>query len=482
MAYASSVLRPSAQTSAVPVLAVAGLAMLGVVGGVALALGELDALYICLSVIAALGIFYDFRVGAILLTLLLPIEPSSLFPHSLGGVKGLNPMNVLEAATLVSFLLHAKAGEITRLVPPRLFWLYLAPIAVGGVIGAQHVDQIPDVFGDDMAIAFVTDAAGYLRDFLLKPMTIVLVGLLLGAAAARSKKPQQFLIPIIASVWIIALLEIQYVVFSGVGLGQLASADARNFFAGMGMHANELGRVFALAYGLLLFMWAETKSPALKIVLMATMATVALALLLTFSRGAFLGFVIVSLLFVLWKFNSRTMVLALVGALLVSLFLPGAVYDRVMMGFEGGGNVNEVSAGRVDGIWLPLLPELLKSPIWGNGLSSIMWADAMRSGTMLVVGHPHNAFIEAILDLGVVGLGLLLAYYWHVWKGFRALGSNDFLSPELRGLFKGAAAGLIAFLITGMAGSSLRPTPESIYLWLAIGMMYGQFARKPAQS
>ena len=36
-----------------------------------------------------------------------------------------------------------------------------------------------------------------------------------------------------------------------------------------------------------------------------------------------------------------------------------------------------MSAGRIDDIWLPLLPELFKSPLWGNGLNSIMWSYAM---------------------------------------------------------------------------------------------------------
>ena len=50
----------------------------------------------------------------------------------------------------------------------------------------------------------------------------------------------------------------------------------------------------------------------------------------------------------------------------------------------------------------------------------------------------------------------------------------------MRGFFQGAAAGLVSFAITGVAGSSLTPKPEYAFLWLAIGMMYGQLARKPA--
>jgi hypothetical protein len=62
----------------------------------------------------------------------------------------------------------------------------------------------------------------------------------------------------------------------------------------------------------------------------------------------------------------------------------------------------------------------------------------------------------------------------------RKLGSNAYLSPEMRGFFQGAAAALIAFLVSGMAGSSLRPTFEFVHLWMAIGMMYGLLARRPA--
>jgi len=52
----------------------------------------------------------------------------------------------------------------------------------------------------------------------------------------------------------------------------------------------------------------------------------------------------------------------------------------------------------------------------------------------------------------------------------------------LRGFFQGATAGLICFLVTGFAGSSLRPTAEFAFLWTAIGMMYGMRARTPEKS
>jgi O-antigen ligase len=145
-----------------------------------------------------------------------------------------------------------------------------------------------------------------------------------------------------------------------------------------------------------------------------------------------------------------------------------------------GEGADAVSAGRIEGIWLPMLPELAKSPIWGSGIGSIMWSGPVLSGLVAPTIHPHNAYLEALLDMGLAGLVLLGAFYVRVWKGFRELGRSEWLAPEMRGLFQGAAAALVAFFFTNLVGSSLRPEPESAYLWIAIGLMFGLLGRRPA--
>ena len=132
--------------------------------------------------------------------------------------------------------------------------------------------------------------------------------------------------------------------------------------------------------------------------------------------------------------------------------------------------------------WLPLLPEVPRSPIYGHGLGSILWSEPMRRGAglaILVAGHPHNAYLQALLDMGAAGLILVCAYFGHIWKGFRALSVDPALSPTLRGFYLGAAAGLVAMSISYLTDSSLLPRPEQTFLWLAIGMMYGQRVNAP---
>jgi hypothetical protein len=62
----------------------------------------------------------------------------------------------------------------------------------------------------------------------------------------------------------------------------------------------------------------------------------------------------------------------------------------------------------------------------------------------------------------------------------RQLAKDPRLEPALRGFFQGAAAGLIGMLVSDFTDSSLAPRPEQAFLWLAIGMMYGVYARRGA--
>lgn len=470
---------PSARDNRWRIVALA--ALLAAASGTAIAVADLNALYLCLSLIVCAVIAYDFRAGVVLLIVLMPISGSAVFPHEILGVKGLNPFNLLLVVTFGAWLLHAVAdGGIRRFVPRPLVWLYVAPIVVAGALGVRHVDEIaPGFYMYDM-LQF-DDAVGYLRDLVVKPLLMVLYGLLVAAAVARSERPVLFLAPILVSIWAMGALAVVYFLLRGATLHELASADARQFLSPLGMHANELGRLYAVAYALLLFMWVEAKSLGLRLLLLASIALVVVALLLTFSRGAYFGLLLVNVLFVLWRPTVQRVALFLLLAAVGLLALPEAVYERIGYGFDRG--LNTISAGRIDAIWLPLLPEVLRHPVFGGGIGSILWSDVMvRGGGVLVAGttHPHNAYLQALLDMGVVGLAVLLAYFAQVWRGLRALGNDPALDGVLRGFCRGAAAGLLGFLITLIADSSLLPRPEQSFLWLAIGMMYGLRSRKGA--
>ncbi len=458
-------------------MAPGSLALLGVVCGSAVAVADLNALYLCVSLLGCVFILRDFRIGVVLLIVLMPVSSSSVFPRAMLGITGFNPLNLLLVGTLGSCLLHGLFdGSIRRFLPGPLLWLYLVPFLIAGAMGSRHVGDIPPAFFAYGVLDF-HDAAGYVRDLVVKPLFMVIFALLVGAAVSRSGKPENFLVPTLISIWVMGLIVIVFVSLSGVALSQLASSTSRGFLSPLGMHANDLGRLYAVAYALLLFICAESKDAGLRLALLVSMGIVVVALILTFSRGAFLGFIVVNVLFLLWRRNAKTLIFAVLLAAGALFALPGAVYDRVTTGYGEGLNV--ISAGRIEEIWLPLLPEALRSPIYGSGLGSMLWSETMRGAgtTMLGITQAHNAYLETVLDMGIAGLILVCAYLVLLWKGFRALGVDPSLSPTLRGFFQGAAAGLASLLVADIVGSRLTPSAEQVFLWLAIGMMYGQRAR-----
>jgi O-antigen ligase len=453
-----------------------GLILMATVSGYVVAVADFNALFICISLLACVLIFIDFRIGVALLTIIMPISASSVFPHNIAGITGLNPLNLLLFGTLAAwFLQRSGGGSMAQLAPPPLRWWYVLPMVIGALLGLPHLAEIPSYFRALELVSF-DNSLGYLRDMLLKPLFMVLFAVLVGAAMTRSRREESFPLPMLISVWLMCLLTIVFVYLSGATLAELSSSRAREFFLPLGMHANDLGRCYAMAYALMLFTFAASGDFRLRALLMVSMGVVVIALIFTFSRGAFLGFVGVNGLFLLSR--RKVVPLLLGGVLLVGLvfLLPDAVFDRLGTGWGNG--LNAISAGRVDEIWLPLLPELWNSPVYGHGIGSILWSDALRNGLILQVTHPHNAYLQAAMDLGVVGLILLCAYFVHVWKGFRQLSNDPSLNSAQRGFYEGAAVGLLSLLLAAFAGSSLMPVPEQCFLWLAIGTMYGEQARK----
>lgn len=437
--------------------------------GAAVALADVNAALLCVSVLACAAVFLNFRVGVVLLILVIPISASALFPHEMLGITGLNPVNLLLVATLASWAFHSLARRrgLFYLVPTPLLFLYVVPFVLAGFVGSQHVGDIPIRFFEYLPF---TDAAGFMRDQVAKPLLTVVFGLLVGAAVFWAQKPERFITPLLVSAWLMALLAIGYFVAADMDIRQLSGVTSRAFFSPLGIHANDLGRLYATAYALFLFIWARTDNPQLGVPLLATMAIVVAALLLTFSRGAFLSFILVNLLFLVSRRDEKAVFIG--GCLAIGVLLVGGiVLSRMSTGV--GADANVVTAGRIDGIWLPLLPEIWRSPLIGSGVSSIMWSEAMRAEAMFRVTHAHNAYLGAILDMGLIGLVLVCAFWFHVWRNFRSLSRDEGLNPTLRGFFEGASVGLVAFLVVGMAGSSLTPVPEQCFLWFAVGVMYG---------
>lgn len=444
----------------------------GAFGGLVAALALLVTAFMVIAI-------SDYRAGILIAMLLLPLSATQLIPRELFGIIGLNPLNATLAMSMLSLLVTLLFQRKQCAVPtyPRLLWIYIGVLGFAALQGVLHVSSIPAFYQLEKMINF-DNATGYVRDIFLKPMLIVLTALMLAIAVRNARRPTLFLAPLFLSAVVMASVVNGYIAMSGVSLSVLASGHSRDFLSAIGMHANELGFMFNMAFALALFCFFSMRGSVSKWLLGAAIPILTVATILTFSRGAYLGFLAVVTYFL---FTRRKFSVILAGLLLLIIaiaFAPQAVVDRVTAGTHGGGG-DDVSAGRVERIWLPLLPEITTSPVIGHGLSSIMWSDAAREGLILRVGHPHSAYLGVLLDFGLVGAFLILLFFRHMWRLFARLAEHS-PDPLWRGFFKGATACILLLLVQGITDDRFTPTFPQTFLWLAYGMAIGLVGRAGA--
>lgn len=450
-------------------------------------LGGIFPFIVGLSLLFSLLIIVNYRIGVWLLVFMLPISATTIFPHEMLGVTGLNPYNLIFLITLVSFLFHAAwTGKfVAYLGFPSIWWAYLLPVVVAAYIGSRHVGEIPDFVLSNELIKF-NNASGYLRDVLIKPMTYLAVSFLIGAALRDGMRSAWLISAFLLSLLSFAAWVLFYIVYFNLGLDVLASSGAREVLTGTGMHANQIGPMAAIGLLLCIYMLAEKLGGSLKLLIWITAIAAALLLILSFSRGGMLTFLVG---FALFLFQQRKLSVLFVAFLAVAAtipFLPDAVYERMSMGLDNSSGTvlhdtnDALTAGRVAGVWLPQLPDVMQSPLIGKGIDSTLWSEALRDGSISIESaNPHNLYLKVLLNTGVLGLILFGVFYRDIWRRFGVLGQPDNPDQAARGLARGARAALLGFLAFGISNGNFMPEPITFFLLVCIGFLIGMPARGP---
>lgn len=429
-----------------------------------------------LVLFAGMSAIRYYLLGPWIIVLVLPIASTYFVPSNVFGLPGMNPLNAILSLSIASFFLTAVLRPRTIAIPtwPTRIYTYLAVLLLAALHGAFYVSSVPKYFVDLNVIPSNTWSF-YLQTSLIKPLIMLLSVFIVSIALNNSARPTIYLIPLFISATIFPFAIFYYAINSGMTLTELGSQGSRHYLSGIGLHANELGLLLNMAFALSYFSFLQVTRVTLKIALGAIILLLIAGILLTFSRGAYLGLLAVVgySLFV----HRKLIILFLTLLLPISVyFAPSSVVDRVSHGFESN-DADSVSSGRIDEIWKPLLPELIVSPLIGNGLGSILWSDAAKKQDILPVGHPHSAYLGALLDFGIIGTLIVLFFYWHMWRLFTWLGKNT-LNPLWRGFFTGGAACVLLLLVQGLTDDSFMPTRTQPFLWLAYGIAIGVYSRE----
>ena len=106
-----------------------------------LVVSSLDTLWAIAAIagVVAVGlVVYDYRVGVICLTFLLPWFSSPLVPQ----MRGFNLINFLIVASAISLAIHRSFGSVPIVSLPKVVrWCYLLPIAVATLVALPHLPE-----------------------------------------------------------------------------------------------------------------------------------------------------------------------------------------------------------------------------------------------------------------------------------------------------------------------------------------------------
>jgi O-antigen ligase len=129
----------------------------------------------------------------------------------------------------------------------------------------------------------------------------------------------------------------------------------------------------------------------------------AAALMMTYSRGAWAGFILSIFVFALIMRPILVPELLVIGILLVPL-LPETVYNRIMTSF----NTKDTSITSRKPVYRAVWQLIAQNPVFGAGLgsdtikSAVLHNDFYRSQTPYI--HAHSLYLELAAETGVFGL------------------------------------------------------------------------------
>ncbi len=138
---------------------------------------------------------------------------------------------------------------------------------------------------------------------------------------------------------------------------------------------------------------------------------IAVCLILTWSRGAWLGLIFGGLIFLLiW--HRRAMYLIFAGVVSIP-FLPLVLPDAVISRFTSIGNLADTSTAYRVNIWHGAVRMLEDYWFCGIGVGESAWFTTYPRYSLAAIEsapHAHNLYLQTWIESGIVGLCLLLAF------------------------------------------------------------------------
>lgn len=176
---------------------------------------------------------------------------------------------------------------------------------------------------------------------------------------------------------------------------------------------NVYGEYLILAIPIIISLMWEEKGIAKKLMLLAALGITMLAMVLTFSRGCWLGAMFaIALLAVM--IDRKFIILGILALMAMPFVLPETIINR----FMSIGNMGDSSTSYRVYIWLGTLAML--KDYWfsgiGMGITSFNTVYPIYSYNNVTTPHSHNLFLQIVVEYGIVGLIIFAGVMYNFYK------------------------------------------------------------------
>jgi len=394
-------------------------------------------------------------------------------PKSMFGIQGFNMWNVLFMGVFVAWLASRRREGLKWDMPRHmnvLLLLYLGVIVIGflrAVFDRSHIER-------------TTTTSGLISEQLINTVKWVLPGLLLFDGCRTRKRLQWAVVSILGMYFLLAAQVVKRMPWSSAlgGGGEGIQHTRLKLCGSIGYSSCDMSTFLAGASWAMLAAVPLVRRRKHKLLVLGAAGITAFGQALTGGRAGYAAWAATGLVLCAIKWR-KGLILAPAVPVLAVLLLPGMV-DRIMYGF-GKTDVSgqamtddyEVTSGRTL-IWPHVIDKIEESPVIGYGRLAMP-----RSGLTAFLGreygqgdafpHPHNMYLELLLDNGIIGaIPILLFFGLTVIYSAKLFRNADPWCSAAGGLALGL---LLAQLFAGMGSQHFYPEESKVGMWAGMFLM-----------
>jgi O-antigen ligase len=336
-------------------------------------------------------------------------------------------------------------------------------LTISIIRGIPYIDRIPVSPDDELNLT------RYLLSYLVKPFTFFLPLILIVKFIRDETGLTKVLYGLFCSLFSLSVyILVTYIFFVQDKTNfEVIRLELGTF---LNLHGNEIADFYIISLPVLAAFLFHKKNAFL----ISTLLLSIMAIAILYSRTAYFT-IVLSLIFLFAISGRKKYLPILIAALAILIYLlPGSVIFRALHGIADGSiDLNEMSSGRIEDIWLPLIYEYIHKPFEltvGDGFLSILHTDVFVTERILSVSHPHNMYLEIVLNAGLLGLFIYVILFAKTFRVFAAAKQSLSNNPLLRDIICGIIVSVAAYLLSGVTGRSLFPSVTNAYTQILIGV------------